>query len=142
MNCCHSLYLDTVCRSSIILPLATTGCWLHHHLERHRNHPTVNSTAGYSSFFLPHHWQHCLAVVTQVNTQNRNFPLFGNLHRALHPFLGAHLQEGPAGLQWHVPFKRVLAPTLHDPQESLSSLDTMKPPELQNEMEAFRHHSS
>lgn len=39
-------------------------------------------------FFLPHHWQHCLAVVIKVNTQNRKFPLFANLCWAPSPTLG------------------------------------------------------
>ena len=58
--------------------------------------------------------------------------MFANLCWAPHPLLGAHLQKGPAGLQWHVPLKSGLASTLRDPQESLFRLDTIKPPELQN----------
>lgn len=83
-------------------------------------------------FFLPHHWQHCLAVVTKVNTQNGKFPLFGNLCWASHLVLGAHLQKDPASLQWRVPLKKGLVPTLHDPQESLFRFNTIKLQELQS----------
>ncbi|MBN3296341.1 SEM6D protein, partial [Amia calva] len=38
--------------SSIILSLTTTGNWVHNHLKPHRDHQTVNNTAGYSSFFF------------------------------------------------------------------------------------------
>lgn len=70
VNFCHSFDLDTLWCSSIILSLATPGYWLYNHLKKPSD---CEQHSWQQPFFLPHHWQHCLAMVTKVNIHNGQF---------------------------------------------------------------------
>lgn len=97
-------------------------------------------------FFLPHHWQHCLAVVTKVNTQNGKFLLFDNLYWSPHTvFVGLTCRMALLASHGLVRFKEqspqpwTLTPLK---KKSLFKFDTMKPWKSQNWEVPFRFHSS